>query len=181
MVTYDHVNSELEFRFDNLNQHILANVALLVGLAAERHEGVQVLVDVTLDVIVQLLILVPLDSHKQRVHISLLQVFRVQKLLHAHERLVWQTVTASCVEKKMSESMHGVVLCLLTVKDHRKFVALDRLSSLLLQIEVEGVLEHRFLLLLLVRHQVVFFLKVAVLVSALIPLPIIKRTSKLSK
>ena len=87
-VTYDHVDGELEFRFDDLYQYFLADVTILVWLAAQRHESVQVLIDVTFNIIVKLLVFIPFDRHEQSVHVCLLQILCVKELLHAHKRFV---------------------------------------------------------------------------------------------
>ena len=54
---------------------------------------------------------------------------------------------------------------LLTIEDHWEFVAFERLTALLLKIEVEGVAEHGLFFALLVRHEVVFLLHLALVVS----------------
>ena len=56
--------------------------------------------------------------------------------------------------------------CWLTVQDHGKLIALKRDSSLLLQIEVESVFEHRFFLLLLISHEIFLFLEIAILIGS---------------
>ena len=62
--------------------------------------------------------------------------------------------------------MDGLVLRRLTVKDHGKFVALQRRSVFTLYEKVERLFKHGFLLLLLVSHKVDLFLTVAVIICS---------------
>ena len=53
----------------------------------------------------------------------------------------------------------------LTVKDHGKLVALDRYTLLAHEVEVECVLDHGLLFLLLIRHESVLLRHVTIIVG----------------
>jgi len=55
---------------------------------------------------------------------------------------------------------------LLTIEDHRQFVAFEWITALLSKVKVESMLEHGFLLLLLICHHVIVLFHVAVFVCA---------------
>ena len=58
--TYNHVDRELKLSFDDLDEDIFWNKAIFVRLTAKRDKGIKIFVHVSLNVIVQLLVLVPL-------------------------------------------------------------------------------------------------------------------------
>ena len=61
-MTYNHVDRQLKLCLDDLNKDIFGYVALFVCLATQRHEGIQVFIYVTFNVVVQLLVFVPFDG-----------------------------------------------------------------------------------------------------------------------
>ena len=81
--TYNHVYCELKFKLDDLNEHFLLYSTLLVWASTQRNKGIKILVDVTLVIVRQLLVFVPLYGLKQHVDVDLGEVFRVDKFIHA--------------------------------------------------------------------------------------------------
>ena len=65
-----------------------------------------------------------------------------------------------------SQLLSVLSLCLLTIEDHGKLVALKlHTNTLALLVEIESVLEHGFFFTLLVSHEVVIFVHVRVIIS----------------
>ena len=99
-VTYKHVDCQFKFILNDLDQDVLRDKAILVWLATQGHECVEVLIHVALLVVRQLLILVPFDCHEQATNVKLGEVLAVEEFLNFCESLIWQSVTASCIKDK---------------------------------------------------------------------------------
>ena len=67
--TYHHINCQFKFDFDDLNQYFLRDGTLLVRLTTQGHEGIQVLVNVTLSIVGHLLVFEPLDCGQQAIQV----------------------------------------------------------------------------------------------------------------
>ncbi len=75
--TYHHIDCQFKFSLDNLYQDILRDETVFVSLTSKGYESIQIFIDVTFNIISELLVFVPLDSAEESLDVQFLQFFGV--------------------------------------------------------------------------------------------------------